>query len=152
MVLVVLDSSNQLAAEDYELLETTKNRKTIVVANKADLGEPRLAGREGLKILKTSALTGEGIDQLRAAILDALSGHSPGEHEAGFLTNVRHQRLVEESLASLAAAQQAVEARIPHEMIMMDLYGALRPLDTITGETTTDDILNLIFSSFCIGK
>ena len=152
MVLVVMDSSNQLVPEDYELLETTKNRKIIVVANKADLGELSLAVPDSRMILRTSALTGEGIDQLRAEILDALSGHSMGEHEAGFLTNVRHQRLVEESLTSLAAAQQAVEGGIPHEMIMMDLYGALRPLDAITGETTADDILNLIFSSFCIGK
>jgi tRNA modification GTPase len=152
MVLVVLDSSNQIAPEDHDLLETTKNRKVIVVANKADLGEFFLSAPDGPKILRTSALTGEGIDQLRAEILHALSGGSTGEHEAGFLTNVRHQRLVEESLTSLAAAQRAVEGGIPHEMIMMDLYGALRPLDAITGETTADDILNLIFSSFCIGK
>jgi len=152
MVLVVLDSSNQLAPEDHDLLETTKNRKVIVVANKSDLGALRLSGRDGLKILNTSALTGEGIDQLRGEILNAISGHAAGEHEAGFLTNIRHQQLVEESLTSLAAAQQAVKGGIPHEMIMMDLYGVLRPLDAITGETTADDILNLIFSSFCIGK
>ena len=60
--------------------------------------------------------------------------------------------MLEESLASLEAAAHAVKGNIPHEMIMLDLYGALRPLDAITGETTTDDILNLIFSSFCIGK
>ena len=152
MVLVVLDSTNQLAPEDYELLETTKNRKGIVVANKADLGELCLSAFAGPEILRTSAVTGEGIDQLRAEILDALSGRSAGEHEAGFLTNVRHQRLVEESLTGLVAAERAVRGGIPHEMIMMDLYGALRPLDAITGETTADHILNLIFSSFCIGK
>jgi tRNA modification GTPase len=152
MVLVVLDSSSQASSEDHELLEATRNRKVIVVANKADLGDLCLPAREGLMILRTSALTGEGIDQLRAEILDVLSGHTSGEHEAGFLTNVRHQRLVEESLTSLTAARRAVEGEIPHEMIMMDLYGALRPLDAITGETTADDILTLIFSSFCIGK
>ena len=52
----------------------------------------------------------------------------------------------------LAGAKRAVQGKIPHEMIMIDLYSALRPLDAITGETTADDILNLIFSSFCIGK
>jgi tRNA modification GTPase len=65
---------------------------------------------------------------------------------------VRHQRLVDETIMSLQQARRAVQQKIPHEMIMLDLYGALRPLDAITGETTTDDILNLIFSSFCIGK
>jgi tRNA modification GTPase len=152
MVLVVLDSSNQLTTEDRDLLETTITRKAIVVANKSDLGECSLSAPDGLKVLRTSALTGEGIDELRAEILEGLSGRSAGEHEAGFLTNVRHQRLVEESLTSLAAAQHAVRGGIPHEMVMMDLYVALRPLDAITGETTADDILNLIFSSFCIGK
>jgi tRNA modification GTPase len=107
---------------------------------------------DGLKVFPTSALTGEGIDALRAEILAQVSGHAGAEQESGFLTNIRHQRLVDESIASLDAARIAVQNKVPHEMIMLDLYGALRPLDAITGETTTDDILNLIFSSFCIGK
>ena len=57
-----------------------------------------------------------------------------------------------ESIAALGRAAAAVPQRVPHEMILLDLYGALRPLDDITGATTADDILNLIFSSFCIGK
>jgi len=65
---------------------------------------------------------------------------------------VRHQKLVNDALAALGAATNAVAARVPHEMLLLDLYGALRPLDEITGATTTDDILNLIFSTFCIGK
>jgi len=84
--------------------------------------------------------------------LQHVTGDSRGEQETGFLTNIRHRRLVEESLNGLAAASYAVGHNIPHEMVMLDLYSALRPIDAITGETTTDDILNLIFSSFCIGK
>lgn len=152
MVLVVLDNSSQLVKEDQELIEHTGNRKTILVANKSDLGELHSPVDEGRKVVKTSALTGEGIDKLREEILEVISGHAPTEHESGFLTNIRHQRLVEESLSNLAAAEQAVRNSIPHEMIMIDLYAALRPLDAITGETTADDILNLIFSQFCIGK
>ena len=57
-----------------------------------------------------------------------------------------------ESLAALRAAEGAVHNRVPHEMLLLDLYNALRPLDEITGATTNDDILNLIFSRFCIGK
>ncbi len=151
-VLVVLDSSSELANEDHELLEATKSRKAIVVANKSDLGEIFWSTSEGRKIVRTSALNGEGTDQLRQEILEVVSGHASTEHESGFLTNIRHQRLVEESLAGLVTAAQAVRNSIPHEMIMIDLYGALRPLDAITGETTADDILNLIFSQFCIGK
>jgi tRNA modification GTPase len=153
LVLVVLDSSRQLSAEDRELLEVGGKRRAMAIANKSDLAPNVQPDIAGMKVFSTSALTGEGIDALREAILEEISGHSVrGEQETGFLTNIRHQRLVEESLSSIEVACQAVKRNIPHEMIMLDLYGALRPLDAITGETTTDDILNLIFSSFCIGK
>ncbi|PYP90659.1 MAG: tRNA uridine-5-carboxymethylaminomethyl(34) synthesis GTPase MnmE [Candidatus Angelobacter sp. Gp1-AA117] len=152
MVLVVLDSSQGISEEDRELFEAAHHRRALVAANKTDLAKAPLSPPNELKMLRTSAVTGEGIDQLRTEILSAVSGASAGEQETGFLTNIRHQRLVQESLMSLAAAREAVTGRIPHEMIMIDLYSALRPLDAITGETTADDILNLIFSSFCIGK
>jgi tRNA modification GTPase len=100
----------------------------------------------------TSALTGEGIDALRAAILRHAAGDNNTQQESGFLTSVRHQKLVNDAQAALEAATTAVAGRIPHEMLLLDLYAALRPLDEITGATTTDDILNLIFSTFCIGK
>jgi tRNA modification GTPase len=152
MVIVVLDGSSGIAAEDIELLEAAGGRRALVAVNKADLPSGGLPPSDGLKMISTSAITGEGIDRLRGEILTAISGDAGVEHEAGFLTNVRHRRLVEESLKGLAAAREAVRMAIPHEMIMIDLYDALRPLDAITGETTADDILGLIFSSFCIGK
>jgi tRNA modification GTPase len=152
MVIVVLDSAAGIVEEDRELLAAAKARRALVAANKSDLSGGLLPQPDGFKMIRTSALTGAGIEELRGEILNAISGHSAGEQETGFLTNIRHQHLVEESLTSLAAARRAVSGKIPHEMIMIDLYGALRPLDAITGETTPDDILNLIFSSFCIGK
>jgi tRNA modification GTPase len=153
LVLVVLDSTRDISPEDQELLNAVSARRALAVANKSDLAPNAKLAVDGFRIFKTSAITGSGIDELRAAILEQVSGAAArGEHETGFLTNVRHQRLVEEALTSLEAAAHAVKNSIPHEMIMLDLYGALRPLDAITGETTTDDILNLIFSSFCIGK
>ena len=81
-----------------------------------------------------------------------MGGETGAQMESGFLTSVRHRGLVRDSLAALDAARFAVENRVPHEMLLLDLYNALRPLDEITGATTTDDILNLIFSTFCIGK
>jgi tRNA modification GTPase len=102
--------------------------------------------------IPTSALTGEGIPALRAAILEHVAGDSATQLETGFLTSVRHQRLVNDALTALDAATKGVSAQVPHEMLLLDLYGALRPLDEITGATTTDDILNLIFGTFCIGK
>lgn len=81
-----------------------------------------------------------------------LGGDSGPQLEGGILTNVRHQSLVHDAVVALAAAKTAVLDEIPHEMLLIDLYNALRPLDEITGATTTDDILTLIFSTFCIGK
>jgi tRNA modification GTPase len=104
------------------------------------------------KTLRTSALTGEGILELRNVILREVAGESASPPESGFLTNARHQALANDSLAALTAAVSAVHNHVPHEMLLLDLYNALRPLDEITGATTTDDILNLIFSRFCIGK
>ena len=74
------------------------------------------------------------------------------ERETGFITSLRHEGLLRESEASLRQARAAATNGIPHEMILLDLYSALRPIDAITGATTADDILNRIFSTFCIGK
>ena len=163
LVLVVLDASQPRSDEDERLLAQVKERTAIVVENKADLHKPGgpdtsfcLAHdapvRSAPAKLRTSALTGEGIAELRAAILQHVTGDSASSTESGFLTNARHQSLVRDSLAALNDAEAAVRNRVPHEMLLLDLYNALRPLDEITGATTNDDILNLIFSKFCIGK
>lgn len=153
LVLVVFDASQPSGAEDRALLEQVEGRSAIVVENKGDILSSEFPVRSSqLPRVRTSALTGAGIDVLRERILDLAGGNSVGQKESGFLTNVRHQGLVRESLAALSAAETAVANKIPHEMLLMDLYNALRPLDEITGVTTSDDILNLIFSTFCIGK
>ncbi len=150
MVLIVLDASQPVTAEDRELVPLV--RKGMVVANKADLAAVRLAESFSLPVVFTSALTGEGIPALREEILRQIQGTAAPQTETAFLTNLRHQQLVEQSLQSLGAAAVAVDGRVPHEMVLLDLYAALRALDEITGTTTTDDILNLIFGTFCIGK
>jgi tRNA modification GTPase len=147
LVLVVLDASQPHAADDAELLKQVAGRTAIVVENKCDLGTTHADAR-----VRTSALTGAGIPELRQEILRHAGGDAGAQAEAGFLTNLRHQKLVREALAGLSAATSALNNHIPHEMLLLDLYNALRPLDEITGATTTDDILNLIFSTFCIGK
>ncbi len=74
------------------------------------------------------------------------------EQEGGFITSLRHEQLLKESREALEQARNATTLGIPHEMLLLDLYAALRPIDAITGATTADDILNRIFSTFCIGK
>jgi tRNA modification GTPase len=156
LVLVVCDASQPLAEEDQQLLSQAQERAAIVVENKCDLmNHERTAERSsanGSSVVRTSATTGQGIAELRNEILRHVAGDSGAYRETGFLTNLRHQERVRESLTALAAAKLAIENKIPHEMLLLDLYNALRPLDEITGATTSDDILNLIFSTFCIGK
>ena len=153
LVLVVLDASQAAASEDEDLLRQTEERPNIVVGNKCDLvSNARSSTGDRSGQIRVSALTGEGIPELRAEILRHVGGESASSVEPGFLTNVRHQGLVQESLAALGAATNAVAGKVPHEMLLLDLYNALRPLDAVTGATTADDILNLIFSTFCIGK
>ena len=160
LVLVVLDASHAVGAEDRELLAQVEERPAILVQNKADMPSSQFSvlGSQfadlatSMPRIRTSAITGEGIPELRDEILRHIGGETGVQGESGFLTNVRQQGLVRDSLIALAAAKAAVAKVIPHEMLLLDLYNALRPLDEITGATTNDDILNLIFSTFCIGK
>lgn len=152
LVLVVLDVSQAAGEDDRKLmaLAMAEARPHIVVENKIDLEAAHQPPAVSNGCVRTSALTGEGIAELRTQILGHVRGGA--EQERGFLTNLRHHLLVEDSLAALAAAEASTRSLVPHEMILLDLYNALRALDTITGATTADDILNLIFGSFCIGK
>jgi tRNA modification GTPase len=144
LTLVVIDASVAMDAADEAVIGRAQG-KSLVVANKCDLA-PVVRG------LPVSALTGEGVQQLRRAIVDALAPRGQIEQEGGFITSVRHERLLKESLEALEQALTANSLGIPHEMVLLDLYAALRPIDAITGATTADDILNRIFSTFCIGK
>lgn len=158
VVLVVLDTidvDDQKLAIDRQIIERTAGRKRLVAMNKADLDGRSSDGTvsggiTGTYQVITSAITGQGIDELRAKIVELVGSDS--QQESGFLTNVRHRALVREAIASLDAASESLSRNVPHEMVMLDLYTALRALDAITGATTADDILNLIFSRFCIGK
>jgi tRNA modification GTPase len=153
LVLVVLDSSRPLADEDNELLSQVAGRPAIAVENKSDMLSCQFSVLSSqLPRVRTSATTGEGIPELQNEILRHVAGETGIEAETGFLTSLRHQERIGESLTALAAASAATGNKVPHEMLLLDLYNALRPLDEITGATTTDDILNLIFSTFCIGK
>jgi tRNA modification GTPase len=150
LALVVVDLSTTAEAQDRELIERAKSgRRALVVGNKSDLLR-QSALPEGA--IAASALTGAGIETVREAIFEAIAPGGVAEQEAGFITSLRHEQLLRESSGYLAKASGAVADNTPHEMLLLDLYGALRPIDAITGATTADDILNRIFSMFCIGK
>ncbi len=156
LVLLVLDATQPLNQEERRLLTAIEGRPAIVAINKSDLVGNALAtgpiGEVGASApaLRTSALTGDGIPALRSRIVELATGGAASE--PGMLTSLRHQQAVSTALDALDAASKANASAIPHEMILIDLYRALWALDSLTGQTTPDDILNLIFSTFCIGK
>jgi tRNA modification GTPase len=152
LVLVVVEAGVPLRADESEILDSLAIRRALVVRNKIDLDSA--AGLEEelpIAAVATSALTGLGIEELRTALLNLLRAPG-GESENGMLTNLRQHEAVTGALFALNAARAAAGNSIPHEMVLLDLYTALRQLDSLTGETTADDILNRIFSTFCIGK
>jgi tRNA modification GTPase len=152
LVLIVLDATQSLNDEERRLLAAAEGRPSLVALNKCDLAnvEPAAPELARIQALPTSALTGEGIPALRERILALATGGAAAE--PGMLTNLRQHQAVSTALAALADAARANANGIPHEMILLDLYRALWALDSLTGQTTPDDILNLIFSTFCIGK
>ncbi len=157
LVLVVLDATQPLNEEERGLLAGLEGRPTIVAINKSDLAasdalssDMAAAQFAGAAAVLTSALTGEGIAALRERILALATGGAAAE--PGMLTSLRHQQAIATAHAALADAVQANANGVPHEMILIDLYRVLWALDSLTGQTTPDDILNLIFSTFCIGK
>jgi tRNA modification GTPase len=152
LVLVVLDASVPLRDDEQQLIASLSGRRALVVRNKSDLNTgadvpPDLP----IVSVTTSALTGEGVQTLRDSLTQFVRNPA-GESESGVLTNLRHFEAVSGAIASLGAARDATGDKIPHEMLLLDLYAALRQLDSLTGETTAEDILNRIFSTFCIGK
>jgi tRNA modification GTPase len=145
LTVVVLDRSAPLTREDELVLERAAGRRVIAL-NKSDLPD----GLTGVNGVSISAKTGAGIGDLRAEILRQIGAGDV--QDAGFITSIRHEMLLRESLEAIDASLNAVGHHLPHEMLLIDLYAALRPIDAITGATTADDILNRIFSTFCIGK
>jgi tRNA modification GTPase len=177
VVLLVVDATVGISREDRAVIElgASGGSSVLVAWNKSDLvvgdcadakreADPsatlrddkqktlRNDNQEEVGAVRTSALTGEGIEELRAAIVAAVAGGEGGLREAAMLTNLRQHQAVEQALGGLAAARLAVDAAIPHEMLLLDLYESLRGLDSLTGATTSEDVLRLIFSRFCIGK
>ena len=152
LVLVVLDATQPLNEEERNLLASVADRPALVVLNKCDLvaSPSMLAEITGTAALAASALTGEGIPALRDRILSLATGGAAAE--PGLITNLRQHHAITGALGALADAAKANAGKIPHEMILLDLYRALWALDSLTGQTTPDDILDRIFSTFCIGK
>jgi tRNA modification GTPase len=151
LVVVVLDRSRSLDADDRTLLAATAGRARVVVANKADLpaawnGE----ALDGAAPVVVSAATGQGVDHLRAALVVAAAGEATRDVPA--ITNVRHVDLLTSARTALDRALGAARTGTPEEFVLADLNEARRRLEEVTGARTSDDVLHEIFARFCIGK
>ena len=150
LIVVVIDLSQPLEPTDRELLaRAAEGGRSLVVGNKSDLTANAELPEPHARV---SAVTGEGLDELRRRIYEHAVPQQAEGQEPGFITNIRHEGLLRESLAALERGRAAVCDNVPHEMLLLDLYSSLRPIDQVTGATTVEDILDSIFSTFCIGK
>ncbi len=148
LVLVVVDAAAPPHESDLSLAARARAQgRMLLVANKCDLDGAVPDGA-----MPVSALTGQGIEALRQAILQAVAPGGMAEHSGAILSNLRQHQAANEAAEALAQARAAIDGNVPHEMILLDLYSALAGLDALTGKTTADDILNRIFATFCIGK
>lgn len=154
LVVVVIDGSSTLLAEDFTIIAHAIRSRHVVAINKCDLvRRPGFEDRldPSSKVVHLSALTGEGLDELIAAIL-APFGDVDSEAVGLLITDSRHYDLLCRTQASLTNSVELFSRSASEEIVLVGLHSALQFLGEITGETTTDDILAEIFSTFCIGK
>jgi len=153
LVLVVLDGSEEIGPADRELMNQTAGTHRLLVRNKSDLPnfDASACCVEDVRAINVSAKTGEGLSDLRAAIL-ANVNNSGMENDGLLITNVRHYDLLCSTQRELEAARATLHELHSEELVLVPLHNALRFLGQITGETTTEDILSEIFATFCIGK
>lgn len=154
LVIVILDGSEILNEQDKQVLAETTDLKRIIAINKTDLQYFSPIFDESFgdsKVVRISAKTGQGLEELEEAII---SPFAPQDIEnTGFLvSDARHYDLLERAKSEIESSVSLLENKMSEEIILIGLHNAMRYLGDITGETTTEDMLNHIFSTFCIGK
>ncbi len=157
MAIVVLDGSQPLTEEDKEILSLVKGRQYVIIINKSDLGsadvKEHLAPEfKNAPLIELSAKTGAGFDAFTEWLQKFVYGNDRHLGDGIYVQNARHERLLAGSLASMEDALAAAESHLPYDCIMIDLRNAAEYLGEITGDTVRDEIINEIFSKFCIGK
>ncbi len=157
LIIAIFDASKELTQEDLEILNLAKNKKTIIILNKMDLESKIDENNERLKavsnsILKISALKKQGIEELYDEISNLFELNEINLDQDIVITNVRHKNLIEKALESVKKAKETMENKMPLDIIAIFIKDILEDLANITGEFVTDDIIDEIFSKFCLGK
>ncbi|MBI5194409.1 MAG: tRNA uridine-5-carboxymethylaminomethyl(34) synthesis GTPase MnmE [Nitrospirae bacterium] len=154
LVLLILDGSEPLTEEDKNIIEYTQNKKRVVVINKIDKGNvlAKVPDIKNSTLVQTSVIKEESIDELRQIIKQTITGIDTGKTAETFVTNLRHKNALESAKKECEKFTEASEERLPLEIQALHLRKAVDLFGEITGVVTTEDILNKIFSEFCIGK
>ncbi len=160
LALCMFDAHMPLDADDENLRNLIEENRwaipIILVLNKIDLGlnssTRKTLQKTGLPVVEISARTGEGLGELKQKIKEQVVTDESLEVEEVVVTSARHRQVLEEARKALQNAREAITQQAPEEIIAVDLRMALDRLGEITGETTSEDVLNHIFSQFCIGK
>jgi tRNA modification GTPase len=151
LVIVILDGSQDLTAEDLEILEQTKDLPRLVVVNKIDISENPKFQIFDDDLIRISAKTSENLDQLEKAIIEPF--HPQDIEQSGFLiSDARHYDLMLRAQSEIENSINLLNQKLSEEIILIGLHNAIRYLGQITGEVSTEDMLTRIFSTFCIGK
>ncbi|MDE8733174.1 tRNA uridine-5-carboxymethylaminomethyl(34) synthesis GTPase MnmE [Eubacteriales bacterium DFI.9.88] len=157
LIIFVMDSSREISQEDQEIIQYIGDRRAVVLINKIDLGKSW--NREKVEtvmpnasVVETSLLKKVGIEEIEQVILDMVYSGEVKQNESLMVTNVRHKELLEKAKDALADARHMTLEREALDFIEVDLKNAYEWLGEIIGETVSDDIINEVFSRFCLGK
>ena len=156
-ILFLLDGSRPLEEEDLQIMEFLKERKSLVLINKRDLGkaisiEEISAKLPASQVIEASLLKGQGITEIEDAVEDLVYGGEIVQKESMMVNNVRHIELLQQAVKSLTDALHMSERREALDFIEVDVKNAYERLGEIIGETVSDDIINAVFARFCLGK
>ena len=158
LLIVVVDGSESLCDEDRIVLAEVQDRRHVIALNKSDLAtfstvrvSDCVCAQKPSAVVSVSAKTEAGLESLRAAILEPFANGN-AEPEGLLITNARHHDLLLRAVDSVASSENLLDTDAGEELVLIGLHNALRYLGEITGETTPDEILGKIFSTFCIGK
>ena len=157
LIIAIFDSTKELSPEDLEILNLIKGKKSIVILNKIDLNailsenDDRFTNVSD-NILKLSALNGEGLEKLYETISKMFSLNEINLDNEIVITNLRHKNLISKALINVKKSEEAIEQNMPVDIIAIFIKDILEDLGNITGDVVTDDIINEIFSKFCLGK
>lgn len=157
LIIAIFDGSKELDDEDLEILKIIKNKKSIILLNKKDLGDLKLEENEYIKnnfknVIKISAKNGEGIENIYKKISEMFNNNEIKMNDGVIITNLRHKNQIEKALKSVDEALESNEKGLPIDIVSIPIIQILHDLSSITGEDVSEDIINEIFSKFCLGK